>query len=87
MPELKANVKVEDWYGKVMECVADTLKRHVRSEGKQVEMFNEIAKKTIDHAVKVEGPIYLNPFTHDVKFPETTTVSTDGGEITSVYNS
>lgn len=103
--EIKVKVSLEKWFVEANKVFSEVLSKRVGgyvSERDAIQMAEEFALAMIQHAVKVEKPLYVDPYNHDVKIhthtlnPETgwyekggevpKPVKLDGKEIARVLN-
>lgn len=78
---LRAKIEVAEWFSRSIGEIGDRIKTKVTSERAQIELFNEIAGILSKHAVKVQGPVYLDSYNHDLGM----TTTSNSEEIISVY--
>ncbi len=81
MVNLKVEIKMKDWVKPMMDDISETLKvqaeRGLIHEKTAVELINEIARSVAKYGTEVNGPVYFNPYTHEMQIPNTT--QTGGG--------
>ncbi|PFF00509.1 hypothetical protein CN321_01335 [Bacillus thuringiensis] len=71
MSEINLNVKIgiREWSQPILKVVGESIQRrvgYVLDEKNAIEMINEIAEVIVKHATLVEGPVYINPYKHDI---------------------
>lgn len=73
MEDLKFSVGVHNWYSDVLKDLSESLQPRIGvylSEKQVVDVMNEFAKKLIKHATYVNGPVYIDPYNHDINYQE-----------------